>query len=123
MKKPLGTGGALKNAKNLLENEFLLLNGDTFLEIDYQDLISYSHKQKKLATVVVFKNQPKTMRNNIKTDNKNNVISYDKKKEKKANCVDAGAQVYKKDILKLFPPKKKISLEEEIFPILIQKKR
>lgn len=46
---PIGTGGALKNAKEKLTEEFLLLNGDTFLDIDYQDLISYFHKLDKIA--------------------------------------------------------------------------
>ena len=33
-KKPLGTGGALINAKKHLDNIFFLCNGDTFFEID-----------------------------------------------------------------------------------------
>ena len=121
-KNLLGTGGALKNAQKILEKEFIIVNGDTFLDIDFQDLISYFHKQQKLGIMVVFQNQPKIMRNNIEINSKNEVINYDKKKEGKANCVNAGVQVFKKDILKLISPNKKISLEEEIFPILIQKK-
>lgn len=31
---PLGTGGALVNARPLLANEFILVNGDTFVEAD-----------------------------------------------------------------------------------------
>ncbi len=36
---PLGTGGALKNAEQKLQNSFVLLNGDTYLEIDYSALL------------------------------------------------------------------------------------
>src|SRR5208282_6436393 len=36
---PLGTGGALKNAEALLDDEFVVLNGDTYLAIDYAALI------------------------------------------------------------------------------------
>jgi len=118
----LGTGGALKNAELLLENEFIVLYGDTFLNINYQDLISYFYKQGKLGVMAAFTNQSKTMLNNIEVNKKNEIINYDKKKEEKANCVDAGVLVFKKDILKLIPSNKKVSLEEEIFPILIQKK-
>ncbi len=121
-KELLGTGGALKNAQRILEKEFIVINGDTFLDIDFQDIISYFHKQQKLATMVVFQNQPKIMRNNIEINNKNEVINYNKEKEEKTNYVDAGVQVFKKDILKLIPSNKNVSLEEEIFPILIQKK-
>jgi len=34
---PLGTGGALKNAEEKLAEKFLLLNGDTFLPMDYEN--------------------------------------------------------------------------------------
>ena len=36
---PLGTGGALSNARDLLEREFLLLNGDSFLDFNVLDLM------------------------------------------------------------------------------------
>jgi len=36
---PLGTGGAIKQAAKMLEDEFfLVVNGDTYLDIDYYDL-------------------------------------------------------------------------------------
>lgn len=35
---PLGTGGALKHAREYLEDEFLLLNGDSIFDFNYLDL-------------------------------------------------------------------------------------
>ncbi|HKF24702.1 MAG TPA: sugar phosphate nucleotidyltransferase, partial [Candidatus Acidoferrum sp.] len=35
---PLGTGGALRNAEQKLRDWFVLLNGDTYLAIDYDGL-------------------------------------------------------------------------------------
>src|SRR5437879_6496433 len=32
---PLGTGGALKNAAAKLDSKFVVLNGDTYLDVDY----------------------------------------------------------------------------------------
>jgi len=37
---PLETGGALLNAWDLRESEFLLLNGDTFFDADFQLLLT-----------------------------------------------------------------------------------
>jgi D-glycero-alpha-D-manno-heptose 1-phosphate guanylyltransferase len=52
--KPLGTGGALYYcAKNLKEN-FLLLNGDTFFEVNLQDLLSYHDANEAAYTMCVF---------------------------------------------------------------------
>jgi len=44
----LETGGALKNAVRLLEDEFVLVYGDSFLYMDYRTLI----KEKKLCVYV-----------------------------------------------------------------------
>ena len=35
----LGTGGALKNAEGKLEENFLLIYGDSFMDIDYQETV------------------------------------------------------------------------------------
>jgi len=35
---PLGTGGGLRNASHLLDDSFLVLNGDTFFDCNYLDL-------------------------------------------------------------------------------------
>jgi NDP-sugar pyrophosphorylase family protein len=121
-REPLDTGGAIKNAEDHLENEFLVLYGDTFLNINYKDLISYSRKKAKLGTIVVFKNKPKIFKNNIEVNDKKEVIAYNKREEDKANCVDAGVEIFKKTVLELIPPNKVISLEKDIYPILIEKR-
>lgn len=36
--EPLGTGGALHNARDHVEKEFLLVNGDTIFDFNYLDL-------------------------------------------------------------------------------------
>lgn len=44
---PLGTGGSILNALNLIEeDEFLVINGDTFFEIDIQDFYQDRFKEK-----------------------------------------------------------------------------
>ena len=43
--RPLGTGGALWNAKDLLDDEFILLWGDDFHPIDYNSIVT-NHRQK-----------------------------------------------------------------------------
>ncbi|WP_417528898.1 nucleotidyltransferase family protein [Marinomonas shanghaiensis] len=41
--EPLGTGGAIKLAANMIENDsFLVLNGDTYSELDYSDVAKFS---------------------------------------------------------------------------------
>lgn len=117
---PLGTGGALKKAEPLLENEFILTNGDTYLKIDFHDLISDFQKSKKLAMMVVYTKRKK--RNDVMVKN-GEILRYDKKTRKNVNAVWTGTMVMKKEILKLSPKKKIFSLEKEVFPKLIKKRQ
>ena len=52
----LGTGGALRNAIDLLEDRFVVLYGDTFLNIDYIKIINYVKKIDCPALLAVYKN-------------------------------------------------------------------
>jgi D-glycero-alpha-D-manno-heptose 1-phosphate guanylyltransferase len=41
--EPLGTGGAIKLAANMIENDsFVVLNGDTYSEVNYSDVVKFS---------------------------------------------------------------------------------
>lgn len=118
--KLLGTGGALKRAEEYLEDSFLLLNGDTYLPIDYTHLISCFREMNRMGLIVVYDNREKIVPNNIALDKSNMVIRYDKRKEGGLSYVDAGVVVLKKEVLKLIPKNRVVSLEEEIFPELIR---
>ncbi|MCP4265483.1 MAG: NTP transferase domain-containing protein [Candidatus Brocadiaceae bacterium] len=119
---PLGTGGALKNAENRLLDEFLLLNGDTLLPIDYGDLINHFNKFDKIGTVTAYNNTEKIVPNNIAVGISNMVVGYNKKDPKGMTHVDAGGMVFKKDLLNMIPEGRICSLEEKILSVLINKK-
>jgi NDP-sugar pyrophosphorylase family protein len=116
----LGTGGALKNAADKLAKEFLLLNGDTFLPIDYGELIKHFHRSNKIGTVTVFNNTERIVPNNIAVGESNLVIDYNKKDSVGMTHVDAGAMVFKKDVLDIIPKTQICSLEEKVFHKLIR---
>jgi len=119
--EPLGTGGALKNAEKLLENEFVLIYGDSFLPMDYKSLIADFNESKKLAMPVVFKNSPKIVLNNMEVSKTGEVLHYDKKNEGRSNYVEAGVHILQKDVLNFVPENSAFSLEEELLPVLIKK--
>ena len=121
-KELLGTGGALKKAESKLEDEFLLLNGDTYLPINYKKLIDYFYRHKKIGVITVYNNLDRIAPNNIKIDESNLVISYNKQNSKDMNYLDAGVMAFKKKVVNFIEKNKKISLEEQIFPKFIELK-
>ena len=55
----MGTGGAVINSVSLLDDYFLLCNGDTFLNINYYDFFIRSNKKKVLNVAITKKNRNK----------------------------------------------------------------
>jgi NDP-sugar pyrophosphorylase family protein len=119
---PLGTGGALKNAEARLDAEFLLLNGDTFLDIHYQDLAVAYKACGSPAMVVAYENGQKRLPNNLAVASGGEVTAYSKKDAAGVTHVDAGVIALDKRILELIPAGRSCSLEEEIYPVLVRRR-
>ncbi len=122
---PLGTGGALRNAKPLLENNFLLVYGDSYLDINYLDMILDFYKARCYINLAVFQDKKKEtdVIPNILIDRKTHlVISYQKNAGRNYTHIDAGALVTSKKICQ-FLPLGVSSLENDLFPKMIQVKK
>lgn len=119
----LGTAGAIKNARKLLENEFIVLNGDTFVEIDLEKFVKFSQHNNKICTITGFKNHDndKDFCNNLLIDKNYRVLKYTKdEKISEMDYVDAGVYYCKREIMNYFNNKVPISLEYDVFSKLIK---
>ena len=115
-KKEMGTAGALNSLKNKI-NDFILLNGDTLFDIDYLKLIKSLDKN-NYGTMSLVKNlKQNSMKLNFLSVN-NNLVKYNLK----GSLMNGGVYFFRKEFLK-FIPKKKCSLENDILPSLIYKKK
>lgn len=119
---PLGTGGALKLAENILDKNFFVIYGDSYIPLQYSNLKLHFNKIKKTGMLVVYNNKHLTdVPNNVSIDENNIVTKYIKNtKDQSLKFVEAGVMAFRKEILNLIEPNKFVSLEEDIFPILIQ---
>ena len=123
--EPLGTGGAIKFAENLIaEGDFIVMNGDSFFDMDLDKLISYHFNKRALATMALVEVRGAKRFGSVKID-KNGMIKSFIEKEKKANSnlINGGIYVLNKEIFKYIPKNKLVSLEKEIFPKLVNSNR
>ncbi|MBC8551044.1 MAG: nucleotidyltransferase family protein [Candidatus Brocadiales bacterium] len=120
---PLGTGGALKNAENHLDDCFYLIYGDSFLPINYSSLESHFLEVDKALLMVLYDNRDDTsVPNNVSLDNRGMVTKYEKDTRNSfLKYVDTGVLAIKKNIVDSIPPEKDVSLEQEIFPNYIDR--
>lgn len=75
-----GTGGALKNAQSKLEEDFLLIYGDSFLDIDYRETVyrySVEKNAGKFGLMAILQNRNQYDKSNVVFRN-GQIILYDK---------------------------------------------
>ncbi len=97
-RKLLGTGGAIKKNYNILEPNFYLMYGDTFLFFDLEKMKKEFLKKKKPILMTIYKNKNKHNSNNIRLNK--NYILYDKKNPRDMKYIDYGIMIFKKKIFK-----------------------
>jgi len=120
---PLGTGGALREARSLLAETFLVIYGDSYLPIPYAEVLALLEDSRATGVVVVYDNRfgDTSVRNNIALDEQCRVIRYNKESmdDPSLTHVEAGVLAFGRRMLDLLPPEGAVSLEKEIFPQLI----
>lgn len=115
--KPLGTAGALRHARRYIDGDFVLLNGDTFIDINLKDMIAYHYKKNNKVTMAVTKMDNSKRYGKIQIDNYGRVISFNEK-SKEGQLINAGLYICNSDLLKKLPQRGMASLERNVFPYL-----
>tara|TARA_B100000941_G_C28505040_1_gene556748 strand:- start:194 stop:1402 length:1209 start_codon:yes stop_codon:yes gene_type:complete len=119
--KPLGTGGALLNAKKFLNDYFYLCNGDTYFDFNLQDL-KLNMKKNSLIKLAIAKKKGNKNRYSYLSFNKNKMLSFSSNIATNSGYINSGYYFVNKKILKKIN-KKICSLESDIFPNLIKEKK
>jgi len=122
--EPLGTGGALWNARRHLDEPFLLLNGDSYLDLDYGAMLGalLAAPSEVVAVVAAWRNPDTTAGvepNNLALGDDGTVTLYQKRGTSPGlTHVDAGAGAYRPAIFGFFRPDDPlpVSLEETVWP-------
>jgi NDP-sugar pyrophosphorylase family protein len=75
--QPIGTLGAVRKARDLLGERFLVLYGDTYLRIDYRAATTAWQQSRRPAMMTVLENVNRWDRSNVEFDG-DRVLAYDK---------------------------------------------
>lgn len=121
--KPLGTAGAVKHAEQLLDDRFLVLNGDVLTEFDITAEIAQHEQTGAKATLALVPVEDPTAYGLVLTDEDNMIEAFLEKPDTAQvppnPRINAGAYVLEKEVLDLIPPDENRSFEHDVFPILV----
>jgi len=119
--EPRGTAGAVKLALPLLDERFLMLNGDVLTDIDLTAQMAQHAASGARATLalvgvadptaygVVVLEQDRAVREFVEKPSSDHVES---------NLISAGAYVLEREVLDLVAPDRNVSIEREVWPLL-----
>ncbi len=120
--KLLGTGGAVKKAVALAGDEFFVMYGDSYFDLDLHGIYSDFKKSGKDALMVIIKNENRWDKSNVVFEN-GDLIEYSKTKHsKKMKYIDYGLAVLKSSVLDDLPEGEAFDLAD-IYSKLVKEKR
>jgi mannose-1-phosphate guanylyltransferase len=122
-RQPLGTGGALKFAEELLDDRFLMLNGDVLTDIDLTAQLAQHEQTGARATLALVPVENPSAYGLVRCNPDRSVEAFVEKPspdEIDTNLINAGAYVLERDVLETMAPAgTNISIEREVFPTLV----
>jgi len=121
--KPLGRGGPVKKAAELLENEdfFFVLNGDCISQSNYSTLVEYHKRKNGLATISLTSVQDPSKYDVVDINSQGEILRFIEKPSLGDNTrflINAGTYIFDRQILDYIPPGRSVDTETEVFPIL-----
>lgn len=121
-REQLGTAGAIKNAESLINEEnIVVLNGDTFFNIDYKALVEFNNIKNSKFTMVLRTICDSKRYGTVDIDNNNKILKFTEKDDKcKSNIINAGIYIIHRSILEYIPNNEKYSLENNLMKDLLK---
>jgi len=120
---PMGTAGAVKFAEPLLheDSDFLVLNGDSFMELDLWELIHFHRESGGIASMAVLRMKNEMRYGTVQVTTGGRVSGFTEKSDGYPTAngfVNAGIYVFNRRIFE-YIPERPASLERDIFPKLL----
>ena len=111
---PLGTGGAVKLAMSqATQTSVFVLNGDSYLELDYKALLKF-HIEKKVSATIALKQMYHFDRfGKVEINSNDQIIRFREKQFCDSGFINGGVYVMNRMVLEKFPDK--FSLEKDFF--------
>ena len=120
-KEPMGTAGAVLNAMPLIKTgSFIVMNGDSYSPVDLNKLSRFRGDTGAEIAMAVIKADNNGDYGSIEMDESGRVSSF-VEKTSPGKYISAGVYCFDKKALRMIPPDRNCSLENEVFPLMVSK--
>lgn len=119
--QPMGTAGALKLAQPFVADgeDFVVMNGDSFVEVDFGALIRFQREKKGIASFAVVSVPDAARYGTVKVDSHGQVEGFlEKTGANLPGTINAGVYAFNQEIFRHIPDGP-ASLEKDVFPKIL----
>jgi NDP-sugar pyrophosphorylase family protein len=119
----LGTGGALKQAEGMLKSCFFLINGDTYVPLDFRQLMHAFYYRCKKSMMMVYRDTDGLtgVKKDVALNKDHLVTAYMKGQDNpRLEFINTGVLVLEREVISGIEAGRRVSLESEVFPTLIE---
>ena len=121
--EPLGTGGPLRLAKNLLGSDepFLVINGDIVSNLDLRKIVKAHEDNERIeATIALVEVPDPSHYGLVRMDKDRRIKQFDEKTKNVdgSGVVNAGVYILSPEVLEKIPSGGMVSIERQVFPKL-----
>jgi mannose-1-phosphate guanylyltransferase/phosphomannomutase len=123
---PLGTAGAVANARSLLRDTFVVLSGDVVTDIDISQAVAYHKDHGGLATMVLTRVDSPIEFGIVALDEAGQIDQLIEKPswgEVFTDTVNTGIYVLEPEVLEQIPAGRAVDFSEEVFPRILESNR
>ncbi len=120
--KPLGTGGALGNCRDVVSGRFACFNGDIVSSLDVGEMLKQHSQMDVKGTLALWEVEDPTRFGIVGLDDDRKVTQFKEKpkpEEVFSNLINAGSYLLEEEVFDIMP-REKHSLERDVFPVLAE---
>ena len=125
-KEPLGTGGAIGNARQHFDDSFFVFNADILCDISLADMLAFHRRKGADVTIAATWVEDPTPYGTIRYDSSGSILDFTEKprpEEVSSHYINAGIYLFEPQVLDAIPAGRPVSVEREIFPKLLESGR
>lgn len=119
---PLGTAGSVRNCKDFIDTDFVVISGDAITDIDLTAAMNYHIKNNSILTIVTKRVKKPTQFGVVLTNN--NVVTGFREKpslnETEGNLVNTGIYIMSPKVISYCEENKMTDFAKDIFPMLLE---
>lgn len=117
--EPLGTAGALRQVTENVKETFIVMNGDTYFDVDLPHFVASHYSMGGVATLALFQPRDGHLGGCVTMSAQGKIAGFVEKPDRgKPQFMNGGVYIFEPECLEDVTLGKRASLENEVFPSL-----